>query len=110
MVYVLLLGWLQHRRFDREAAARGTTLAGTPGMLGGALRLAAAAAIATALGLLARGYLMQWLPGMQFVTLLLRTALLCMVGLGAYAILARLFGVRELVEAESIVLRKLRLR
>lgn len=110
MVYVMLLGWLQRRRFEREAATRGTTLEGAPGMLGGALRLAAAAAVATGLGLLARAQLMHWLPGMHVATLLLRAALLCMVGVGAYAILARLFGVRELVEAEGILLRKLRLR
>lgn len=110
MVYVMLLGWLQRRRFEREATTRGTTLESAPGMLGGALCLAAAAAIATGLGLLARAQLMQWLPGMQVATLLLRATLLCILGVGAYAVLARLFGVRELVETERILLRKLWLR
>src|SRR6202795_1916842 len=36
-VYVLLLGF-QRRRFEREAAKRGTTLHGGPGMLDAALR------------------------------------------------------------------------
>ena len=51
LVYVLLLGWLQHRRFEREAAAKGTTLDDVPGMLEAALRLAVAAAVAIGMGL-----------------------------------------------------------
>ncbi len=54
VVYVLLLGWLQHRRFEREAAAKAATLDGAPGMLGAALRLAAAAGIAIGIGFGAR--------------------------------------------------------
>jgi putative peptidoglycan lipid II flippase len=42
MVYVTLLGWLQRRRFEREAIARDTTLGGCQEMLRPALRLAAA--------------------------------------------------------------------
>ena len=51
LTYVLLLGWLQHKRFKREAASRNATLEPVPGMLNAALRLAVAAAIATGGGL-----------------------------------------------------------
>jgi putative peptidoglycan lipid II flippase len=57
--YVLLLGFLQRRRFEREAAQRGTTLHDSPGMLDAALRLAAAAGIAIAIGLTVRAALLQ---------------------------------------------------
>jgi putative peptidoglycan lipid II flippase len=62
-VYVLLLGFLQRRRFEREAAKRGASLHGEPGMLDAALRLAAAAGIATCIGLAVRAALLQLLPG-----------------------------------------------
>ena len=39
VVYVLLLGWLQYRRFSREAAARGDSLDRVYGMLDPALRM-----------------------------------------------------------------------
>ena len=42
LIYVLLLGWLQYRRFEWEAAARDTNLKEVPGMLGAALSLAVA--------------------------------------------------------------------
>jgi hypothetical protein len=51
MIYVLLLGWLQHRRFEQEAAAKGTSLHDVPGMLASALRLAVAAGLAIGVGL-----------------------------------------------------------
>jgi putative peptidoglycan lipid II flippase len=35
LVYVLLLGWLQRRRFEKEAAAKGITLSDAPSMLKG---------------------------------------------------------------------------
>ncbi len=110
MAYVMLLGWLQRRRFEREAAARGATLQGSPGMLVAALRLALAAGIATGLGLAARALLLQWLPDMHVTTILLRATLLCLFGIVVYGILARLLGVREVAEFEDIVLRRLRLR
>ena len=46
--------WLQRRRFEREAMAKGTTLDNVPGMLDTALRLAAATAVAIAVGLALR--------------------------------------------------------
>jgi putative peptidoglycan lipid II flippase len=100
MVYVMLLGWLQRRRFEKEAAARGTTLQGDQEMLRPVLRLAAAAAIATGLGLLARAQLLYWLPDMHIVTILLRATLLCMFGIGAYLALARLFSAADVIELE----------
>jgi putative peptidoglycan lipid II flippase len=110
MVYVMLLGWLQRRRFEREAAARGANLDNSSNMLGGALRLALAAAIAAGLGLVARTFAMQWLPGLHITAILLRATLLCTFGIAAYGFLARLFVVSEVAEFEHILLRKLRLR
>jgi putative peptidoglycan lipid II flippase len=110
LAYVLLLGRLQRRRFEREAAARGGTLEGTPGMLGAALRMATAAAIAIALGLPARALLTSWLPDMQFTAILLRAAILSSFGCGIYAAAVHLFGVRELSEIANLLLRRLRLR
>ncbi|UGA41471.1 murein biosynthesis integral membrane protein MurJ [Bradyrhizobium quebecense] len=110
MVYVILLGWLQRRRFEKEAAARGTRLLrGSQEMLGPVLRLAAAAAIATGLGLIARTQLLSWLPDMDLATILLRATLLCMFGIGAYLGLARSFLVTDVIEFEVKLFRKLRL-
>src|SRR6478609_1647870 len=53
--------------------------------------LSLAAAIATALGLLARAQLLSWLPDMHIMTILLRVTLLCMLGIGVYLVMARLF-------------------
>jgi putative peptidoglycan lipid II flippase len=110
LVYVLLLGWLQHRRFQREAAARGGSLDGAPGMLGAAMRLAAAAGIAIAIGLRARICLLHILPGAGLGEILMRIAILCVVGVSIYAGLGRLFGVAELAEAERLLLRRFRLQ
>jgi hypothetical protein len=79
-------------------------------MLVAAFRLASAAGIAAGLGMIARAQLLQWLPGLHVSTILLRATLLCTVGLAAYGILARLFGVRELAEIERILLCRLHLR
>ena len=110
LVYVFLLGWLQRRRFDREAASRGTSLAGVPGMLSAALRLAAAAAIAIAAGLALRAVLVPLVPGVGFVALFTRDIVLCGVGIAIYATAARLFGVRELVDLAGMITRRLRRR
>ncbi|MGY3485139.1 putative peptidoglycan lipid II flippase [Bradyrhizobium sp. USDA 4011] len=110
MVYVILLGWLQRRRFEKEAAARGTRLLrASQEILGPVLRLAAAAAIATGLGLIARTQLLSWLPDMHLATILLRATLLCMFGIGAYLGLARFFLVTDVIEFEVKLFRKLRL-
>ncbi len=108
LVYVLLLGFLQRRRFEREAGARGGTLEGSPGMLAASLRMAAAALVATGLGLLLRGEVLQWLPGMRLVTILARAWLLCVFATGAYIALAYLLRVPDLAEIGGTLLAKLR--
>jgi len=110
LIYVLLLGWLQHRRFEREAAARGTTLSDVPGMLNGALRLAVAAGVAIGIGLAVRAQLLELVPGVLLPAILIRAAVLCAVGIGTYVTLARILGVRELTEIEGMLLRRLKLR
>ena len=110
MIYVMLLGWLQRRRFEREAAARGATLENSPGILIASLRMALAAAAAACLGLVVRPLLLQWLPDLRVTTVLLRATLLCIFGTGTYLVAARLLGVPEVVEVGSAVLRRLRSR
>ena len=107
IIYVMVLGWLQRRRFEREAAANGTTLE-AKGMLKTALRLAMSALVATGLSLLVRAQLWQWLPGIHVATVLCRAALLCTFGIGVYAALARLFRVDEITEVQALLLRRLR--
>ena len=77
LVYVMLLGWLQRRRFEREAKAKGTTLDNVPGMLDTAVRLAAATAVAIAVGLALRPMLIQLLPDNHVAALYMRAGLLC---------------------------------
>ena len=108
MIYVFLLGGLQYRRFVREAAKHGGTLAGTPGILDAAVRMAVAAAIAIGLGLAVRPYALDHLPGTAFVPLLARIALLSLLGLSVYALIACLLGVRELSDATRLLLRRKR--
>jgi putative peptidoglycan lipid II flippase len=110
LVYVLVLGWLQHRRFEREAAAKGTTLLDVPGMLEAALRLAVAAGIAVGAGLGVRILLLEFLPGVHLAVILTRAAVLCAVGVGIYLALAQLFGVRELAKLHDILRRRLTLQ
>ena len=83
-VYVLLLGFLQRRRFEREAVQRGATLHDGPGMLDAALRLAAAAGIAVGIGLAVRAALLQSLPGVTLPAIFLRATVLCAIGGGIY--------------------------
>ena len=109
LLYVLLLGWLQHRRFQREAAAKGRTLKDVPNMLDGALRLAVAATVATGVGLLVRSLLGQQVPGMQLSAILIRATVLCAVGVGVYLAVARALGISELGEIAGVLLRELRL-
>jgi putative peptidoglycan lipid II flippase len=108
LVYVLLLGWLQRRRFEREAAAKGATLHGVPGMLRAAIRLAVAAGIAIGVGLRVRIFLFQFLPGMHLGVMLMRASILCVIGVGIYLGLAQLFGISELAELKRLVMRRLR--
>jgi putative peptidoglycan lipid II flippase len=110
LIYVLTLGWLQYRRFVGEAAAKGANLEGVPGMFDAALRMAMAAAIAIGAGLGARAVLLQFLPEITLWALLFRAAALCVVGIGVYVALARMLGVHELAEVESMLRRQLRRR
>jgi putative peptidoglycan lipid II flippase len=105
-VYVLLLGWLQRRRFDREVAMRGESLQGSS-MLGATWRMALATGIAIGLGLLARAGLLQWLPDTHLATILLRAAVLCGFGLVTYAGLAHLLGVSDIADLRNVLLHKL---
>ena len=109
LAYVLALGQLQRRRFVREAAARGDALKVEPGMFDAAVRLGGAAALAIAVGLIARTALLGVLPGTGLFALLARATILCALGLSVYAGVARLFGVREIGEIEGMILRKIRL-
>ena len=109
LTYVLLLGWLQFRRFKREAEARDATLDDTPGMLGAALQMAAAASIAIGAGWGVRIWLLGWLPGVHLVEIATRAATLCSVGVGTYLVFLRIFGVRELAEVERAAARKFRI-
>jgi len=110
LVYVLVLGWLQRRRFEREASTKGTTLHDASGMLGGVLRLAAAAGIAIGVGLAIRVLVLGLLPGVHLMEVMMRAALLCAAGLATYIMSARILGVRELTEIGDILLRRLKLR
>ena len=109
LTYVVLLGWLQRRRFEREAVNEGISLKDAPGLMDGALRLALAAAIATTVGLLLRVLLLRILPGVDLTTILVRAMGLCVFGTGIYLILVRSFGVRELAEFEGMILGRLKL-
>ncbi|WP_253711669.1 murein biosynthesis integral membrane protein MurJ [Bradyrhizobium sp. WD16] len=107
IVYVAVLGFLQRRRFEREAAARGTTLDRSSALLPATLRLAAAAAIAIGVGLTLRIGLAHWLGGQHALVVILRAALLCSVSVGLYAVLAYLFGVADVTEVARLVRRRL---
>lgn len=108
LTYVFLLGWLQHRRFAHEAASRGGALDRTPGMMDATVRLSLAAAIAITIGLAIRGVVVPYVPGMDLASLLARTVLLSLVGVGAYLALTAMLGVRELFEITALLARGLR--
>jgi putative peptidoglycan lipid II flippase len=107
LVYVLLLGWLQYRRFSREAAVRKDSLDRVDGMLGPALRMAFACAAAISGGLVIRFLLPQFLLRMDLFLVLLRSGMLCFVGLGIYLVIARLLRIEELSEAKRLISCKL---
>ncbi len=103
LAYVLLLGWLQYRRFSREAAARADSLDRVDGMSGPALRMAFACVTAIIAGLVIRSLLPQFLLRMDFYVILLRSGMLCLVGLGIYLAIARLLRIRELSEVQRLI-------
>jgi putative peptidoglycan lipid II flippase len=106
LLYVLLLGWLQYRRFRREATARADSLDRVHGMLGPALRMAFACAAAIIGGLVIRSVLPQIFLRMDFYVVLLRSGMLCFVGLGIYLVIARLLRIDELSEVQGMIARK----
>jgi putative peptidoglycan lipid II flippase len=109
LLYVLVLGALQRRRFARELAARGESVQ-LAGMLGTAARLFVALALAIAAGLGLRVHLHPALPSMDVLTVILRAALLCFAGLGVYVAAATVLGVRELRDVGAMLLRRVRRR
>jgi putative peptidoglycan lipid II flippase len=77
-------------------------------MLKAAVRLAVAAGIAIGVGLRVRIFLFQFLPGMHLGVILTRASILCVIGVGIYLGLARLFGINELAELKRLVMGRLR--
>ncbi len=110
LVYVLLLGGLQRRRFEREAAAHGAVLERAPGMLDASIRLALAAALSIGMGLALRALLLTCWPGTGLGIISMRATVLCAFGVTAYLALARVLGVRELTEVQGLLLRRMRTR
>ena len=79
-------------------------------MLNGALRLAVAAGVAIAVGLVVRAQLLAFFPAVHLTAILIRVTVLCAVGISTYVAFARILGVRELIEMELMLLRKLKFR
>ena len=102
-VYVFVLGWLEHRRFRQEAAARGTDLSAAPSILRGALQMACAAAVAIGVGLFGRVVLVEFLPGVALVDIVARAAILCSVGLLIYFVATSVSGLSEAADAKEFV-------
>lgn len=72
LIYVGILGWLQRRRFSREAAIRGDRLDRVGGFLRASLCMAFATGIAIAGGLGIRLLLPRTIQSMDFVIVLTR--------------------------------------
>jgi putative peptidoglycan lipid II flippase len=105
VIYVFVLGFVQRQRFAHEAQKAGRPL--DDGMLGGALRLAAAAAAACGAGLALRPPLLAMLPGLSLPALIGRAFILCALALTVYAIAARLLGVREIPALLALLRRRI---
>lgn len=108
LAYVLVLGWLQRRRFEREAAARGGSLGGDPGMLAASLRLALAAAFAIGFGLATRSVVVWLWPEVTVGAVALRAAILCLVGTSVYFAAADALRVRDVRDVIGLVGRRFR--
>jgi len=103
LIYVGILGWLQRRRFSREAAIRGDRLDRVGGFLRASLCMAFATGIAIAGGLGIRLLLPRTIQNMDFFIVLMRT------GLGIYVFIARQLGIPEFAELEGMLVRRLKL-
>jgi hypothetical protein len=79
-------------------------------MLGPALRMAFACAAAIMGGLVIRLSLPQFLLRMDLDVILLRSGMLCLVGLAIYLFVARLLKIHELSEIQRLINRKLNRR
>ena len=110
LVYVVLIGWLQHRRFEREIALQGTSLDDRHRVIGTSLRLGLSAIIAIGAGLSLRPLLMQALPRFDLASAVLRAASLCTLGLILYTALARILGVGAVSDVWNLLARRVKLR
>jgi hypothetical protein len=79
-------------------------------MFDAALRMEAACGGAIGAGLAVHIALPRFLSGMNFDIVLLRSGLLCIVGLGAYSGFAWLLRVKELAEVRGMIGRAMKLR
>jgi putative peptidoglycan lipid II flippase len=109
LMYVTVLGWLQRRRFRREAATEGDRLDRVSGFLRASLSMAFATGVAIAGGLVTRRVLPHVLLNMDFFIVVLRSLILCGIGLGLYVFVARQLGVREFAEVEGMLVRRLKI-
>jgi putative peptidoglycan lipid II flippase len=109
LTYVAVLGWLQRRRFRREAATQGDRLDRVSGFLRASLSMAFATGVAIAAGLVTRRVLPHVLLSMDFFIVVLRGLILCGIGLGLYVFVARQLGVRELAEVEGMLVHRLKI-
>jgi hypothetical protein len=76
-------------------------------MFGPALRMAFACATAVTAGLVIRSLLPDFLLRMDLDVILLRSGMLCLIGLGIYFVIARLWKIHELSESQRLMNRKL---
>jgi putative peptidoglycan lipid II flippase len=109
LTYVAVLGWLQRRRFHREAAMQGDRLDRVRGFLRASLSMALATGVAIAGGSAMRRVLPHVLLNMDFFIVLLRSLILCGIGLGIYVFVARQLGIREFAEVEGMLVRRLKI-
>ena len=110
LLYVLLLGWLQHRPIPTRGCSQGPHFnrcaqhAGRSATVGGGRSRRNRCRASWS-----RICLVRQMPGMQLSAILMRATVLCAVGVGVYLAVARALGVSELGEIAGVLLRELRL-
>jgi hypothetical protein len=72
-----------------------------------AFRMSFACGAAIGAGFLISLLLPQFLLGMNFLSVFVRSGALCFAGLGLYLLIARLLGIRELAEVQGLIRHKL---